>query len=114
DTERHGHISKEGNRMVRTLLLQAAITAVRHSGGPVRRHYLGVLKRRGKKIARIAATNKLLGVLFQMLKQGLTYEELHQRGGGAQGARFLAGPVVRPDRKLDGAAAPLRFGSFAG
>jgi len=84
DTERHGHISKEGNRMVRTLLLQAAITAVRHSGGPVRRHYLGVLKRRGKKIARIAATNKLLGVLFQMLKQGLTYEELHQRGGSAQ------------------------------
>src|SRR5215467_998 len=84
DMERHGHISKEGNRMVRTLLLQAAITAVRHSGGPVRRHDLGVLKRRGKKIARIAATNTLLGVLFQMLKQGLTYEELHQRGGSAQ------------------------------
>ena len=44
-------------------------------GGPVRRHYLGVLKRRGKKIARIASANKLLGVLFQMMKQGLTYDE---------------------------------------
>jgi hypothetical protein len=43
-----------------------------------------VLKRRGKKIARIAAANKLLGVLFQMMKQGLTYEEVHQRGGSAQ------------------------------
>ncbi len=84
DTERHGHISKEGNRMVRTLVLQAALSAVRHSGGPVRRHYLGVLKRRGKKIGRIAAANKLLGVLFQMMKQGLTYEELHQRGGSTQ------------------------------
>lgn len=84
DSERHGHISKEGNRLVRTLLLQAALAAVRHTGGPVRRQYLGVLKRRGKKIARIAATNKLLGVLFQMMKRGLTYEELHERGGGAQ------------------------------
>jgi transposase len=84
DRERHGHISKEGNRMVRTLLLQAAISVVRHTGGPVRRHYLGVLKRRGKKIARIAAANKLLGVLFQMMKQGLTYEEVHQRGDSAQ------------------------------
>ena len=84
DTERHGHISKEGNRMVRTLLLQAALSAMRHAGGPVRRQYLGVLKRRGKKIARIAATAKLLGVLFQMMKQGLTYEELHPRGGSTQ------------------------------
>lgn len=84
ETERHGHISKEGNRMVRTLVLQAALSAARHNGGPVRRHYLGVLKRRGKKIARIAAANKLLGVLFQMMKQGLTYEELPQRGGSTQ------------------------------
>lgn len=84
DTERHGHISKEGNRIVRTLLVQAALSAMRHTGGPVRRHYLGVLKRRGKKIARIAATGKLLGVLFHMMKQGLSYEEWQQRGGSAQ------------------------------
>ena len=84
ETERHGHISREGNRMVRTLVLQAALSAARHNGGPVRRHYLGVLKRRGKKIARIAAANKLLGVLFQMMKQGMTYEELPQRGGSTQ------------------------------
>ena len=84
DTERHGHISKEGNRMVRALLVQATLSAMRHTGGPVRRQYLGVVKRRGKQIARIAATAKLLGVLYQMMKQGLTYEELHQRGGSAQ------------------------------
>ena len=84
DTERHGPISQEGNRMVRTLLVQAALSAMRHTGGPVRRQYLGVLKRRGKKIARIAATAKLLGVLYQMMKQGLTHEQLHPRGGSAQ------------------------------
>jgi transposase len=83
-TERHGHITKEGNRMVCTLVLQAALSAVRHTSGPVRGHYLGVLKRRGKKIARIAAANKLLGVLFQMMKQRVTYAELHQRGGSPQ------------------------------
>src|SRR5262249_27867132 len=74
DTERHGHISKEGNRMVRTLLLQATLSAMRHTGGPVRRQYRGVLKRRGKQLARIAATATLLGVLDQMMKQGLTYD----------------------------------------
>jgi len=84
DTERHGHISKEGNRMVRALLVQATLSAMRHTGGPVRRQYLGVVKRRGKQIARLAATATRLGVLFQMMKQGVTYEELHQRGGSAQ------------------------------
>ena len=84
DTARHGPISKEGNRMVRALLVQATLSAMRHTGGPVRRQYLGVLKRRGKQIARIAATATRLGVLFQMMKQGLTYQELYQRGGSAQ------------------------------
>ena len=84
DTERHGPISTEGTRMVRALLVHATLSAMRHTGGPVRRQYLGVVKRRGKKIARIAATAKLLGVLFQMMKQGLTCQELYQRGGSAQ------------------------------
>src|SRR5262249_53147915 len=112
--ERHGHISKEGNRMVRALLVQATLSAIRHTGGPVRRQYLGVVKRRGKQIARIAATAKLLGVLFQMMKQGVTYEELHQRGGSAQCGCVLTWSVLRSDRKLDWAAAPLPSGSLAG
>jgi len=84
ERERHGHITKEGNRMVRTLLLQAALSAIRHGGGPVRRHYLGVLKRRGKQIARVAAANKLVGVMFHMMKEGIDYEEFLRRGGSAQ------------------------------
>ena len=84
DTARHGQSSTEGTRMVRALLVQATRSARRHTGGPVRRQYLGVVKRRGKQIARIAATATRLGVLFQMMKQGLTYQELYQRGGSAQ------------------------------
>jgi transposase len=49
--ERHGHISKEGSGMVRWLVLQAALVGIRMSKGPARGHYIGVSRRRGKKIA---------------------------------------------------------------
>ena len=40
ETERHGHITKEGNRMVRWLLVEAALSGLRRSKGPSRKHYL--------------------------------------------------------------------------
>ena len=84
ERERHGHISKEGNRMVRSLLVEAALSHIRYSKGPARKHYLGVLKRRGKKIARVAAANKLLGMMFHMMKERIDYQEFLRRGGSAQ------------------------------
>ena len=84
DRERHGHITKEGNRMVRSLLIQAALWHVRIGKGDARKHYLGVLKRRGKHIARVAAANKLLGVMFHMMKDRIDYQEFLKRGGNAQ------------------------------
>src|SRR5207249_10662488 len=66
ERERHGHITKEGNRMVRSLLIQAALWHIRRGPVSSRRHYLGVCKRREKAIARVAAANKLLGIIFQM------------------------------------------------
>jgi transposase len=84
ERERHGHITKEGNRMVRWLLIQAALWHIRRGPVSSRKHYLGVLKRRGKQIARVAAANKLLGIMFQMLKEKIDYEEFLRRGGNAQ------------------------------
>jgi transposase len=84
DRERHGHITKEGNRMVRSLLIQAALWHVRIDKGDARKHYLGVLKRRGKQIARVAAANKLLGIIFHMMKDRIDYQEFLKRGGNAQ------------------------------
>jgi hypothetical protein len=49
-----------------------------------RKHYLGVRKRRGKQIARVAAANKLLGIMFHMMKDRIGYEEFLRRGGNAQ------------------------------
>ena len=41
DTEHHGHTIKEGNRMVRGLMIQAALVIPERV--PSRKHYLGVL-----------------------------------------------------------------------
>ena len=84
ERERHGHITKEGNRMVRSLLIQAALWHIRRGPVSSRRHYLGVCNRRGKQIARVAAANKLLGIIFQMMKEKIDYEEFLRRGGNAQ------------------------------
>lgn len=84
ESERHGHITKEGNRMVRWLLVEAALSGIRYSKGSSRKHYLGVLKRRGKKIARVAAANRLLGIMFHMMKERIDYREFLTRGGSAQ------------------------------
>jgi transposase len=81
DTERHGHITKEGNRMVRWLVIQAALVHTRAGKGPSRRHYLGVLRRRGKQIARVAVANKLLGAIFHMMKEQIDYHEFLRRSG---------------------------------
>ena len=87
EREKHGHITKEGNRMVRALLIQAALWHIRIGKGDARKHYLGVLKRRGKQIARVAAANKLLGIMFHMMKERIDYQEFLRRGGNAQWAR---------------------------
>ncbi len=84
DRERHGHISKEGSRMVRWLLIQAALSHTHKSRGPVRKHYLGVSSRQGKMIARVAATRKLIGVMYHMMKDEIDYEEFLRRGSSAQ------------------------------
>lgn len=84
ERERHGHISKEGNRLVRTLLIQAALSGTQLAQGPVRRHYLGVVKRRGRQIARVAAARKLIGVMFHLMKEQIEYSEFVRRGGNAQ------------------------------
>lgn len=61
--------------MVRWLLIQAALSYTRVSKGAARMHYLGVLNRQGKKIARVAAARKLLGVMYHLMKEQIDYEE---------------------------------------
>ena len=70
--------------MVRSLLVEATLSHIRRSKKASRKHYLEVLKRRGKKIARVTAANKLLGIIFHMMKDQIDYQEFLRRVGSAQ------------------------------
>jgi transposase len=63
-----GHITKQGNHLVRW----AAVEAVaRYHGGPtVSPTYMRVARRRGKNIGRIAAARKLLTLVYYGLRDG--------------------------------------------
>jgi transposase len=64
-TVRHGHISKQGPAWLRWVLNQAAQTAKRSPEFAA--SYAGIAKRRGKKIATIAISRKLLTRAWHLL-----------------------------------------------
>ena len=64
-TVRHGHISKQGSAWLRWVMNQAAQTAKRSPEFSVT--YSDIAKRRGKKIATIAISRKLLTRAWHLL-----------------------------------------------
>jgi transposase len=67
DRVRTGHISKEGNRLLRWALTAAATQACRPPG-PLRAWYRTVQSRKGKKVARIALARRLAEVIYHVWK----------------------------------------------
>lgn len=70
--QRFGHISKEGDRLMRHLLIEAALRASRRPG-PLREFYRRMVHRQGKAKARVAVARKLAEILYQLWKRGLDY-----------------------------------------
>ena len=64
-TVRHGHISKQGSAWLRWVLNQAAQTAKRSPEFAA--SYAAIARRRGKKIATIAISRKLLTRAYHLL-----------------------------------------------
>ena len=64
-TVRHGHISKQGSAWLRWVLNQAAQTAKRSPEFSAT--YAAIARRRGKKIATIAISRKLLTRAYHLL-----------------------------------------------
>jgi transposase len=62
---RAGHITKEGNRLLRWVLVLAATQAIRRPG-PLRTWFHAVKKRRGKKVARVALARRLAEIVFHV------------------------------------------------
>lgn len=72
-----GHITKAGRSMLRWILIQVAQQAVRQPG-PLRDFYLRLKKRKGHKIAIVAAARKLLTIIWAMLTKNREYRYLRE------------------------------------
>lgn len=73
--QRLGGISKQGNRFMRMLLVEAAQTTVRYDPG-FRKEYLHRCHHRPKAVAKVAAARKLAIRLFWMLRTNTPYPEV--------------------------------------
>jgi len=82
DRRRLGHISKQGNSLLRYLLVEAAQVTVR-SQPQWRSKFFHLAMRRGRKIAKIAMARKLAVRLFWMWRQGLDYGQFENFGSHA-------------------------------
>jgi transposase len=78
-----GHIA-QGNKFMRYLLVECVqIHVAMRSDSPVAIAYNKISRRRGRKIARIAAARRLLRMMYYMLKKGMNYDDYQRyRKGG--------------------------------
>jgi len=79
---RLGHITKQGNALLRFLLVEAAQVSARSI--PEWRHkYFHLAMRRGRKIAKVAMARRLAVQLFWMWRKGWDYEQVRKFGSHA-------------------------------
>jgi transposase len=82
ERRRLGHISKQGNSLLRFLLVEAAQVTVR-SDARWRNRFFHLAKRRGRKIAKVAMARRLGIRLYWMWRRGWNYEQLENFGSNA-------------------------------
>jgi transposase len=82
DRRRLGHIRKQGNALLRFLLVEAAQVTVR-SQPEWRSRFFHLAMRRGRKIAKVAMARKLAVHLYWMWRQGRDYGQLQKLGSHA-------------------------------
>jgi transposase len=82
DRRRLGHISKQGNALLRFLLVEAAQVTVR-SQPQWRSKFFHLAMRRGRKIAKVAMARKLAVHLYWMWRQGRDYGQFEKLGSHA-------------------------------
>ena len=77
DTQHTGKITKRGNKLMRTTLVQCTLIAIRYSGY-LNQHYQRIKERRGFGKAIIATARKLLSIIYDTLKNGWIFEDFAQ------------------------------------
>jgi transposase len=73
----HGHITKQGSRWLRWILIEAAIHAVKRPG-PLRRFYSKVERKKGGKVAKVATARKLLEWIYHMMRDDKSFKEVER------------------------------------
>ena len=76
-TEHHGHITRRGNKLARTTLVQCALIAKRYSPH-LRNFYERIQHRRGTGKAIVATARKLLTIVYYTLKNHWTFTNFPQ------------------------------------
>jgi transposase len=82
DRRRLGQITKQGNSLLRFLLVEAAQVTVR-SDPEWRSKYFHLALRRGRKIAKVAMARRLAVRMYWMMRQGWDYQQLTKFGSHA-------------------------------
>ena len=82
ERRRLGHISKQGNSLLRFLLVEAAQVTVR-SHQEWRSKFFHLAMRRGRKIAKVAMARRLAIRLYWMWRKKWNYEQLTKFGAHA-------------------------------
>ncbi len=82
ERRRLGHITKQGNSLLRFLLVEAAQVTAR-SLPEWRSKYVHLTMRRGRKIAKVAMARKLAVRMYWMLRKGWDYGQLTKFGSHA-------------------------------
>lgn len=72
--DNRGRITKRGNRLARTTLVQCTLIAIRYSGY-LNAFYRRIKERRGAGKAIIATARKLLAIIFDTLKNGWVFDD---------------------------------------
>jgi transposase len=90
-----GHITKQGNTLLRWLLVEAAVTAQRFDPSWHRQYVrLSMTKHHG--VAKVAIAHKLAVRLYWMLRSGQDYQQIVERGSHARQSECPVGRTKGP------------------
>ena len=96
EKRRLGHISKQGNTLLRWLLVEAASTAQRYDPS-WHRQYLRLSMTKHHGVAKVAIAHKLAVRLYWMLRSGDNYSKIMERGSTARQSECPGGRCKAAD-----------------
>lgn len=77
ETSQYGRITKMGNKIARTALVQSTLIAIRYNPY-LRRFYMRLKAKKGSGKAIIATSRKLLTIIYRTLKNGWMFEDFNK------------------------------------